>query len=82
MYAVQLLLHVGFLKLYANLNSIAKRGDLQSADRAMGNGPFKIILRRYGCSFMISGPQAFSGIREMYVRDVYLRSGWLSIGPE
>jgi FkbM family methyltransferase len=70
-----------FLKIICNLKSIVNLGNLQPADRAMGSGPFKINLRRYGCQFMISGPQAISGIREMYVRDIYLRDGWLKIKP-
>jgi len=43
----------------------------------MGVGPFKVQLRRYGALFRVSGNGAFSGIREMYVRDTYLHNGTL-----
>lgn len=58
------------LKLPAIL--IAK--NLQSADRAMGEGPFRVRYRD-DVSFSICGPGAFSGIREMYARDTYLHGG-------
>jgi len=48
----------------------------------MGDGPFAIALDKYNCRFQIAGPGAFSGIREIYVRDVYLRDGWLQIRPQ
>lgn len=54
-------------------------GNLQAADRAMGPGPFRIVMRRYGAQFGVVGPGAFSGIREMYVRDSYLRHGTLRV---
>jgi FkbM family methyltransferase len=62
-----------------HIREIVDRGDLQAADAAMGEGPFNVTLRKYKCKFNIVGPHATSGIREMYVRDVYLRDGWLSI---
>lgn len=64
-----------------HFSSIMKNGNLQPADRAMGLGPFEVTLKRYNCRFKITGEEAFSGIREMYVRDVYLRNGWLTIKP-
>jgi FkbM family methyltransferase len=63
--------------LYSPL--ILRNGDLRLADEAMGNGPFKVTLKPYRCSFRVAGPQAISGIREMYVRDIYLRDGWLNV---
>jgi FkbM family methyltransferase len=60
---------------------ILKDGNLKSADSAMGKGPFHVSLKRYNCRFMITGEDVFGGIREMYVRDVYLRKGWLTIKP-
>lgn len=60
---------------------IIKKGDLQPADRAMGIGPFEVTFKKYNCRFKIMGPDAISGIREMYVRDTYLRNGWLNIKP-
>jgi len=63
------------------LPRILKSRNLQPADIAMGDGPFEVNLRRYKCRFRIMGPQCISGVREMYVRDVYLRNRWLSIKP-
>lgn len=63
----------------ANIEEVLRRGDLQAADRDMGTGPFTIRLKKYGAKFRIAGVQAISGVREMYVRDVYLKNGWLSI---
>lgn len=45
----------------------------------MGVGPFVVDIPRYGVRFRIAGTEAFSGIREMYGRDVYLRNGTLTI---
>lgn len=53
--------------------------NLQPADRRMGEGPFFVRMRRYAVEFLVVGKEAFSGIREMYVRDTYLRQGTLSI---
>lgn len=75
---------VAFRWLYhvlINLPSIIKMKDLQIADKAMSIGPFNVTLKKYNCKFQILGPQAISGIREMYVRDIYLRNGWLKIKP-
>ena len=58
---------------------ILQRGDLQPADQKMGLGPFKIRFKRGGPCFWIMGQGAVSGIREMYVRDCYLRGGKLTI---
>lgn len=61
-----------------NIRGIVRTRNLQLADRAMGIGPFVI---RYGpdVRFQIAGSDAFSGIREMYVRDTYLHHGLLTI---
>lgn len=68
------------------LFAIATRGreilaerNLQPADRRMGEGPFPVKMRRYAVEFLVAGKEAFSGIREMYVRDTYLRQGTLGI---
>lgn len=45
----------------------------------MGPGPFRVRISAYGVAFNIAGEGVFSGIREMYVRDTYLRSGALRI---
>jgi FkbM family methyltransferase len=67
--------------VHLHLLSIVRRGNLGLADRAMGVGPFEVYLRKYKCRFKIMGPQCVSGIREMYVRDMYLNNGWLEIRP-
>ena len=61
-----------------NFRGIARARNLQLADRAMGEGPFKVCYSPNVC-FQIVGSGAFSGIREMYVRDTYLRHGLLTI---
>ncbi len=64
-----------------HLPGILKCRNLGPADIAMGEGPFVVTLRQYKCQFKIMGPTCVSGIREMYVRDCYLRNGWLRINP-
>jgi FkbM family methyltransferase len=61
-----------------NMPEIYRSGNLQVADRALGSGPFQVDYSDE-VSFRIAGPQALSGIREMYVRDTYLRGGRLGI---
>jgi FkbM family methyltransferase len=58
---------------------IFRRKDLQPADIAMGEGPFLIRFSRHVKPFKIFGKGAISGVREMYVRDTYLRCGRLRI---
>src|SRR5262245_23121803 len=67
------------LSVMKNITDVIRRGDLQTADRMLGDGPFTIKLTKYGAVFKIVGEGAISGIREMYVRDTYLRSGLLRI---
>ncbi len=67
--------------VHVHLLTILKRGNLGIVDGAMGSGPFEVKLRRYKCRFKVMGPQCVSGIREMYVRDIYLSNGWLDIRP-
>jgi FkbM family methyltransferase len=55
----------------------AKVGNLQPADLKMGNGPF--FVSRNGATARLIGQQVFSGIREIWVRDVYLKNDYLSI---
>lgn len=61
-----------------NARGIFRARNLQLADLAMGEGPFFIRFSS-DVYFRIAGPSAFSGIREMYVRDTYLRHGLLTI---
>jgi FkbM family methyltransferase len=53
--------------------------NLQPADRLMGNGPFSVS--RHGARALLAGQQVFSGIREIWVRDVYLKDDYLKIPP-
>ena len=70
------------LRLVGRMREISQRHDMQPADRAMGEGPFTVSLGGQDRSFRIAGPTAFSGIREMYVRDVYCRRLWTTTGPD
>jgi FkbM family methyltransferase len=53
--------------------------NLQPADRRMGDGPFRV--HRAGARAVLTGTQVFSGIREIWVRDVYLKDDYLKIPP-
>ena len=59
-----------------NIRTILRTKNLQVADRAMGNGPFSVC--RAQARAMLTGIQVFSGLREIWVRDVYLRNDFLS----
>jgi FkbM family methyltransferase len=67
------------IAIAVHFREVLAERNLQPADRAMGVGPFHLTMRRYGAEFKITGAGAFSGIREMYVRDTYLRAGMLRI---
>jgi FkbM family methyltransferase len=54
-----------------------KNKNLLAADRKMGNGPFR-VNHAIG-SAQLTGFQAFSGLREIWVRDVYARNDFLQI---
>jgi FkbM family methyltransferase len=45
----------------------------------MGHGPFTVS--RKGAQAKLAGPQVFSGIREIWVRDVYLKGDYLKVSP-
>jgi hypothetical protein len=64
--------------VFVNLPRIIRPKNLQLADQAMGKGPFRVRIGRCGVSFRVYGSGVFSGIREMYVRDTYLRNGLLT----
>jgi FkbM family methyltransferase len=59
------------------LPAVLKSGNLQPADRAMGNGPFK--AKRAHSEAILTGSQVFSNLREIWVRDVYLKDDFLSV---
>ncbi len=69
-------------RLPFQLTTVFRRRDLQPADAAMGEGPFSVALPGWEHPFQVVGPAAFSGIREMYVRDVYRRDWWLKTGQD
>ncbi|MGO9934974.1 MAG: FkbM family methyltransferase [Steroidobacteraceae bacterium] len=54
-----------------------KARNLQPADVRMGSGPFPV--NRAGARAQLIGPQVFSGLREIWVRDVYLKNDYLAI---
>jgi FkbM family methyltransferase len=60
-----------------NFPAVARSGNLQAADRAMGKGPFQ--ARRAQSRAILIGTQVFSGLREIWVRDVYLKDDFLSV---
>jgi FkbM family methyltransferase len=65
--------------VFGHILDIVKIKNLQPADQAMGKGPFRVRIKPNNLDFFIAGTGAFSGIREMYVRDTYLRNGLLTI---
>ena len=54
-----------------------KTRNLQAADRLMGTGPFRV--RHATGTALLTGESAFSGLREIWVRDVYANNGFLDI---
>lgn len=67
------------LSVVVNIPSIRDKRNLQPADDALGQGPFRVRHPAAKKPFLVTGPSALSGIREMYARDVYLKSGTLEI---
>ena len=63
--------------LLLRMGAVIRRHDMQPADAAMGEGPFTVRLPSFKASFRVAGPSVFSGVREMYVRDVYRRGEWV-----
>ena len=63
----------------SNAPEIIRTGNLKAADVALGSGPFEVHHPAASQQFEITGPNAVSGIREMYVRDTYLHGGLLAI---
>ena len=53
--------------------------NLQVVDRWVGAGPFVIRYPTARSRFTVFGDGVLSGVREMYVRDCYLRGGTLAI---
>lgn len=61
----------------ATLPSALKTRNLLAADRMMGTGPFRV--RHAIGTALLTGEDAFSGLREIWVRDVYAGGGFLRI---
>lgn len=64
----------------ATFNECRREGNLQPADRKIGPGPF--LAKRKSASALLSGEKVLSGIREIWVRDVYLANDSLQISPD
>ena len=60
-----------------SLPAALRTRNLLAADRMMGKGPFR--LRHANGTAILVGDQAFSGVREIWVRDVYSRDGFLQV---
>jgi FkbM family methyltransferase len=63
-----------------NWRSCLAARNLQPADRALGRGPFHARLGP--ARALLVGDNAFSGLREIWARDVYLGGGFLKIPPQ
>ena len=59
------------------LPTVLRRRDLMSADQRMGEGPFK-VHHAVGDAVLV-GSHVFSGVREIWVRDVYAKHGFLRV---
>lgn len=63
--------------IMVNFPRVLASKNLQAADRAMGDGPFKASRERSHA--FLTGNQVFSGLREIWVRDVYLKDDFLTV---
>jgi FkbM family methyltransferase len=72
--ACEWLLHVA-----GQAGAIIRERTLQPADHAMGGQPLKINYPTCPSTFLVPGGANISGVREMYVRDCYLRDEALSL---
>lgn len=61
-----------------SIPEILNKKSFQCVDLKMGSGPFKINFKK-NISFNVMGFGIFSGIREIFLRDVYLKRGLLQI---
>jgi FkbM family methyltransferase len=65
------------LFIFITLPQCIKFKNLQPADRKLGEGPFQVNYKKVKASMI--GKQVISGIRDIWVRDVYLGNGFLSL---
>ncbi len=66
--------------IFLSLPECIRRKNLQPADKKFGQGPI-LIRAKYG-NVKLSGGQIFSSIREIWVRNVYLRDNFIKIPQE
>jgi FkbM family methyltransferase len=69
------------LAIASHSRRILAAANLLPADKALGPGPFPIRYPTARETFSIACSGAISGVREIYVRDCYLRGGSLAIRP-
>lgn len=67
------------LRIGQNLRQCKRAQSLTPADLAMGPGPFAVRSRT--ATATLYGDGVMGGIREIWIRDVYLSRGFLSISP-
>lgn len=65
--------------LLLSVRKVVQRRNLEAADQAIGPGPFRVACASTPAAFSVEGRGVMSGVREMYVRDCYLRGGALRI---
>src|SRR5262245_35919033 len=66
-------------KIVLHFPQCVRQRNLQAPDRAMGNGPYRTRLR--GATAIIDDSMAISSIREIWVRDVFMNGGYLTVPP-
>lgn len=64
----------------ARFPACVRAGNMQPADSAMGDGPFRV--QRGRATARLTGTRVISGIREIWCRDVYLQDDYLKISPD
>lgn len=67
------------LAIALNCRSVFRECNLQAADRFLGKGPFSVHFRACKTRFKVWGDSAVSGIREIYVRNIYLPNKLMQI---
>jgi len=65
--------------LILKLPVLLRQRNLESADKVLGGGPFRIKTATSMQPFLVAGEGVLSGIREMYARNMYLKNGLLEI---
>jgi hypothetical protein len=68
------------LAIATKFPKVRKSGTLQPADRTMGDRP-RLLRHRTGARARAAGINLVTGVREVWVRDAYLRDNWLVLPP-